>query len=215
MTLPYSGAIRHNGDAVTVRDFTGFERVVGDATVQLTTVSAPCTYVWIGAPTTNHPVGATNTGNILIGDNATESENLKGALTLANDNYTGIEIRIDDPSKIYLTGFNSGDVVECRIFGSRPTESTPYEFDPRELETSSSSSSSETVSSSSSSSESSESTTSSSSTSTSSTSSESSDSSSSSTENQTSSSTSSSSTEFQSSSTTSSSSTSSSSSSQD
>lgn len=90
------------------------EKVVGDNTVQLTATSQKCSRVWIGAPTTNHTAGEVNTSNILIGNNA--EGNASGGVTLENDNYQGIWLAVNDPSKIYLTGFAAGDAVEYQLW---------------------------------------------------------------------------------------------------
>lgn len=154
MTLPTSGAIRVDGAAVTVKNIGGGERLVGSGTVQLTATKTPCTRVWIGAPTSNHRVGAQNTGNILVGGNATS--NIEGGIALVNTNYTGFYIDIDDASKVYLTGFNAGDVVEFLVLGAADTFVQPA-GEGGEQSSSSSGESSETSATSESSSESSES----------------------------------------------------------
>lgn len=89
------------------------EKVVGNATVQLTTDTTPCQGVMIAAPSASNAVGEANTGNILIG--FASSNNDAGGFTLANTNTVGILIPVSNPSLIYLTGFNAGDVVEYQI----------------------------------------------------------------------------------------------------
>ena len=89
-------------------------KAVGDVRgVQLTATSTQCEFVWICAPSADHTAGA-NTGNILIGTDATDQ--LTGGVTLTNTNYDGIIYPIRDASLVYLDGFNAGDVVEYQIF---------------------------------------------------------------------------------------------------
>lgn len=90
------------------------EKVVGSGTVQLVSTSTPCIAVWVGAPTANHTVGETNTGNILVG--GASGGNASGGRTLENDDYDGFLVLCADASLLYLTGFNAGDVVEYQIY---------------------------------------------------------------------------------------------------
>lgn len=87
----------------------------GTAAEQLVGTSTPCNGVWIGAPTAAHTQGA-NTGTIMVGFTAgAAGANLEGGRPLANDNYDGFLILIDDASKIYIEGA-SGDGVEYQIY---------------------------------------------------------------------------------------------------
>lgn len=143
MTVPLTGTIKMNGDAVTCFAVTNFRKVVGNATVQLFPTSQRVTKVVVSAPTGSHTDGA-NTGVILVGMN--ETSNIDAGIAVVADNYTGVTIYIDDVSKLYATGFNAGDTLLVHCYGSQ------FDIEP---DSSSSSSSSETLSSSSSSSESS------------------------------------------------------------
>lgn len=86
------------------------ELAVGAATVQFSDTSVPCSQVWVGAPTSNHTVGAANTGRILIGN--ASGGNASGGRPVETDDYKGFLILVDDLSKLYATGFNAGDVIE-------------------------------------------------------------------------------------------------------
>lgn len=90
------------------------EKTVGSGTVQLTTTIKQCSRIWFGAPTANHTKGAANTGRILIG--ITAAGNASGGVPLETNNLTGFYLHINDASKVYLTGFNAGDVVEYQIW---------------------------------------------------------------------------------------------------
>jgi hypothetical protein len=96
--------------------FTQGEKAVGNATVQLVETSTPCAWVWVGAPTANH-AGGVNTGVILVGVGPDTAGNQSGGRTIANNDYAGQVIVIDDASKLYLTGFNAGDTLEYQIGG--------------------------------------------------------------------------------------------------
>ena len=91
------------------------EKSVGNATVRLTTSSVPCSGVWIGAPTANHAKGGTNTGAILAGIGASSVANKSGGQYLANNDYTGFVVPVDNANQLYLTGFNANDAVEYQI----------------------------------------------------------------------------------------------------
>lgn len=90
------------------------EKSVGAATVQLAATATPCTSVWLGAPTAQHTVGELNTSPILVGKESGGNES--GGIPIEADNHKGVLILIDDASKLYLTGFTAGDVVEYQIF---------------------------------------------------------------------------------------------------
>ena len=90
------------------------EKSVGAATVQLVSSPLACSFVWVGAPTANHTVGEANTGNILIGKESTG--NASGGMVLAATDTKGFLILCNDASKLFLTGFNAGDVVEYQIW---------------------------------------------------------------------------------------------------
>lgn len=88
-------------------------KTVGNATVQLTSVSTPCDYIRICAPTSDHTAGV-NTSNILIGTD--DSTNVAGGVGLAVTNYEGVIYPVRNANLVYLTGFTAGDSVEYQIF---------------------------------------------------------------------------------------------------
>lgn len=105
---------RLNGVASSAALHEQGERTVGAATVQLVSQSLACAFIWVGAPTANHTVGAANDGNILIG--GASGGNASGGMVLEATDTKGFIILCNDPSKVYLTGFNAGDVVEYQIW---------------------------------------------------------------------------------------------------
>jgi hypothetical protein len=100
--ISFATAIREQG-----------ELAVGTNTTRIKTSTYECSRIWVGAPTANH-TGGTNSGNILVGNNATS--NAAGGIALEADNYLGFYVHCIDASEIYFTGFNAGDVVEYQIF---------------------------------------------------------------------------------------------------
>lgn len=91
------------------------EKEVGAATVQLTTTTTACEYVWVGAPTASHTVGATNDGILLIGN--ASGGNADGGQVLTTDDHKGFIIPTQDASQLYVTGTAAGDVIEYQIWG--------------------------------------------------------------------------------------------------
>ena len=91
------------------------ELAVGASNVQLSASSVPCALVWIGAPSANH-TGGSNTGDILVGKDATTQ--VLGGITVANTNVQGFFIPIKDANLLYAKGFNAGDVLEYQIWGN-------------------------------------------------------------------------------------------------
>lgn len=85
--------------------------LLSTATDPAVAIETPCKYVWIGAPANNDGV-ATNTKPFQIGDATNQY------IVIANDDFEGINIAIDDASKIYVVSKadDTNDVVNYAIF---------------------------------------------------------------------------------------------------
>ena len=114
--MPAGGPKLNAGVAISPNTIAQGELVVGSATVQLSSTSIPCSYVLLSAPTANSTVAALNTGDLKVGGQSVTANNISGGMTLAIADSKGFIFPVNDANKVYITGFNAGDVVEYMIF---------------------------------------------------------------------------------------------------
>jgi hypothetical protein len=119
--MPAGGPKLNAGVAISPNTITQGQLVVHDGagvtTTQLSSTSIPCSYVLLSAPTAQSTVAALNTGDLKVGGKSqADGGNASGGMTLAIADSKGFIFPINDANKVYITGFNSGDVVEYMIF---------------------------------------------------------------------------------------------------
>jgi hypothetical protein len=86
-----------------------------DERYQITSTATAVWGVWIGAPDTEHTVGAANTSEVfgqIASSKPSEAAMRSGSFFLETDDKRGFIIPVNDVSKLWFMGHTAGDAVE-------------------------------------------------------------------------------------------------------